>query len=383
MDLTNTEMMKSEDYYTENIDQIIHDNIPCDDETLQDCRDMLALQGAVKASQMDENTADIAWEKFNKRISPRWSLLTFISYHSVAVAASLVLLLAGVAMVWQSYSNNVHLVAYERDTIQHQLVLTTAQGDVLLDEKKRIDDASSMPKLYRNQNQMVLDYHASSLAEYSSSDRIETHSVTIPRGKDFKVVLDDGTEVYLYADSRLTYPVKFKGEERHVALRGEAYFKVTKDARHPFIIDMEDGSQACVLGTELNVSSYADRPGHIALITGSVKVQSPGGASSCILQPGQGADITGAQISVAEENMDVYTYWLEGFMYFDEVPLKEVAAKLGRWYNVNVTIRNEAIANKNVRFYCERSESIERCVELLNSLKVFKAKYRNNSIVIE
>ena len=64
--------------------------------------------------------------------------------------------------------------------------------------------------------------------------KVQIHRLSIPRGETFKVVLSDGTEVFLNSDSRLAYPTVFKGKERVVSLEGEAYFKVTKDAKHPY-----------------------------------------------------------------------------------------------------------------------------------------------------
>ena len=80
--------------------------------------------------------------------------------------------------------------------------------------------------------------------------RIQIHRLSIPRGETFKVVLSEGTEVFLNSDSRLAYPTIFKGKERVVSLGGEAYFKVTKDAEHPFIVK-SGNIQVRVLGTNL------------------------------------------------------------------------------------------------------------------------------------
>ena len=66
--------------------------------------------------------------------------------------------------------------------------------------------------------------------------KVQIHRLSIPRGETFKVVLSEGTEVFLNSDSRLAYPTVFKGKERVVSLEGEAYFKVAKDAAHPFIV---------------------------------------------------------------------------------------------------------------------------------------------------
>ncbi len=68
------------------------------------------------------------------------------------------------------------------------------------------------------------------------STTTQTHVLTVPRGESFKVVLCDGTEVWLNANSNFVYPTAFIGDERIVTLEGEAYFKVAKDPERPFIV---------------------------------------------------------------------------------------------------------------------------------------------------
>ena len=88
--------------------------------------------------------------------------------------------------------------------------------------------------------------------------KVQIHRLSIPRGETFKVVLSDGTEVLLNSDSRLSYPTVFKGKERVVSLEGEAYFNVTKNTEHPFIVK-SGNVQVRVLGTEFNMCSYTPR----------------------------------------------------------------------------------------------------------------------------
>ena len=212
---------------------------------------------------------------------------------------------------------------------------------------------------------------------------MQKNTVTIPAGKSYNIVLADGTKVFMYAGSRLTYPVAFSGKERRVYLEGEAYFKVTKDKEHPFIISTEK-AEAKVLGTELNVSCYKGEPCHVALLTGSVLVSDKKESRSVKLVPGQGVTVNeNAPLAMSVENMDTYTYWLQGFIYYDDATLAEVTKNIGRWYNVNVVFDNEALKNLKLRYFCQRSESLERAVELLNSYGRFKAILEDETLHIK
>ena len=187
----------------------------------------------------------------------------------------------------------------------------------------------------------------------------------------------------MYAGSRLTYPVAFSGKERRVYLEGEAYFKVTKDKQHPFVISTEK-AEAKVLGTDLNVACYKGEPCHVALLTGSVLVSNKKESRFVKLVPGQGVTVNAdAPLSICSESMDTYNYWLSGYIYYDDTALAEIAKSLGRWYNVNVVFDNEEMKSLKVRYFCQRSESLERAVELLNSYGKFKVSIEGETLHIK
>ena len=172
------------------------------------------------------------------------------------------------------------------------------------------------------------------------------HTVVVPEGKDMKLTLSDGTEVWLNANSRLAYPTVFNGRERKVELQGEAYFKVAHDARHPFIVDA-GGMQTRVLGTEFNVdASDAKRP-HVTLVQGSVKV--------------------------SKANIEL----------FDNASLRDILMHMGSWYNVNVVCHDDALLDKRLRYMYDRRQGIEEAVKMLNMITNDKIKLQNNSILIE
>lgn len=99
--------------------------------------------------------------------------------------------------------------------------------------------------------------------------QLETYSKNAERKQ---LILADGTKVWLSPNSKLTYPAQFNEDKRLVRLDGEAFFEVTHDAAHPFIIQSEQVSTT-VLGTSFNVSAYKDQKNiNITLVTGKVAV---------------------------------------------------------------------------------------------------------------
>lgn len=81
------------------------------------------------------------------------------------------------------------------------------------------------------------------------------NTLCTPAGQRAQLILQDGTEVWLNAKSKLIYPARFTGDKRNVTIEGEAFFKVAKDPSRPFIVSTHDVDMK-VLGTQFNVCSY-------------------------------------------------------------------------------------------------------------------------------
>lgn len=103
------------------------------------------------------------------------------------------------------------------------------------------------------------------------------------------VHLPDGTSVTLNHYSSLSYPERFKSDNREVELSGEAYFEVSKDPKHPFIVQTET-IDVQVLGTHFNVGAYPDNPDvKTTLLTGSVAVSNKNNSVRMVLKPNEAA----------------------------------------------------------------------------------------------
>lgn len=161
-------------------------------------------------------------------------------------------------------------------------------------------------------------------------------TLSVPRGGEFKIELEDGSEVWLNAQSRLIYPETFSQEERRVQLEGEAYFKVAKDASKPFYVDTYN-QQILVLGTEFNVNSYLeDNTVQTTLVTGRIAMQQKGDDSrEMILTPGHQAIFDKAEQSMKVKRVDteVVTSWKEGMFVFEDQNLASIMQTLSRWYD--------------------------------------------------
>ncbi|MDH7459845.1 DUF4974 domain-containing protein [Chitinophagaceae bacterium 26-R-25] len=200
----------------------------------------------------------------------------------------------------------------------------------------------------------------------TSSNAAVFNTLTVPKGGKYKLVLSDGSQVWLNAASSIKYPVAFNGPERSVVIEGEAFFDVTKDDQHPFIVQTNSASIQ-VLGTSFNVSSYLDEPLATAvLVTGKIKVIAAGKQQE--LAPGEQATIaTTGDMKLSTANIKVATAWKDDQFVFKDAPIEQIMRQLSRWYNVTVVYKGTV----NYHFFAaiSRDEPLSKVLQLLEQTK--------------
>lgn len=162
------------------------------------------------------------------------------------------------------------------------------------------------------------------------------NTLRTPNGGHYKVVLADGTKVWLNAASQLKYPADFKNlKERKIELMGEAYFEVTKDPAHPFIVQTDD-QQIRVLGTHFNVNAYHDDGGSkTTLLEGSIRAV--GKYAEVMIKPGQQViSSTTGQLNVNDADTELAVAWKNDQFMFESEPVRPLMKKLARWYDVEI-----------------------------------------------
>ncbi len=162
------------------------------------------------------------------------------------------------------------------------------------------------------------------------------NTLSVPRGAQYKIRLTDGTKVWLNAESSITFPVSFKGEERRVSIRGEAYFEVAKNREMPFIV-AADKILVTVLGTHFNVNSYEDGHGvKTTLLEGSVSVSDS--QSRRLLVPGQQSGIgPSGEITVSGVDTEEVVAWKDGLFIFNNTGIVPLMQQVSRWYDIEVS----------------------------------------------
>ena len=208
-------------------------------------------------------------------------------------------------------------------------------------------------------------------------DWMEVHT---PAGTTTPVTLDDGTEILLSANSRLSYPKHFTSGKREIHLTGEARFNVAKDADRPFIVHTEQ-IQTQVLGTVFDVKAYPQSTPDVTLYEGKVEV-SLNGSSPQLMQPGQQASLNKEGQLKLTKATETQGKWAEGEFAFDNQDLMSVMQEIGSWYNISVMFHSYPLLDERVYFRMNRKASVNEILEVLNDLGVAKFEISIDKIVV-
>ncbi|MGN7723523.1 FecR family protein [Chitinophaga sp. 22620] len=245
---------------------------------------------------------------------------------------------------------------------------------VLADGSQITLDTAGNGTIARQGNVQVIKLDSGQLA-YNPSGKagaVGYNTLATPRGGQFRIILPDGSKVWLNAASTLRFPNAFTGSEREVELSGEAYFEVAKNPSMPFRVKVNEMAVQ-VLGTHFNVMAYPDEPGiRTTLLEGAVKVEH--GSKAVQLTPGQQVQLTPSGGMSLEKDVDVeeVVAWKNGYFHFNRESLQGVMRQIGRWYDAEIAYEGE-IAPRQFGGKIERSSSV---TEVLKILELSKVHYR-------
>lgn len=258
---------------------------------------------------------------------------------------------------------------------------TPTLEETLPNAKTKVVSIPTINQAQKSSNGVIVNQE---MADYTQAKEsyVCQNIVSIPRGNVYKITLNDGTEVWLNASSKLFFPTRFTGNSRTVKLEGEAYFKVSKDEQHPFIIQTGN-LKTEVLGTEFNVKAYPKSETHVTLVNGSVKVHLPQTQEPILLHPGDDICCTNDHYSIQQVDINYYTQWMEGYFYYDDVLLTDILKDLGRWYNITVAMEQDPfLLKQRLHFVAERNENIDQAIKNLNGYPYLIATQEKDRIVI-
>ena len=222
--------------------------------------------------------------------------------------------------------------------------------------------------------------------EVNVKDTFADISVEAPLGSKTKLYLPDGTLVWLNAGSRMTYSQGFGVDNRKVELEGEGYFEVKRNEKIPFFVKTKD-LQLQVLGTKFNFRDYPeDHEVVVSLLEGKVGLNNLlREEKEAIISPDERAVLNKANglLTVESVTASNASQWTDGYLFFDEELLPDIAKELERSYNVKIHIANDSL--KTFRFYgnfVRREQNIQEVLEALASTEKMQYKIEERNITI-
>ena len=296
---------------------------------------------ASKKYAIKESYAQLISRINNQEMQPSKPFAGFRTYYQYAAAAA-VLIIVSLGLLLFKHQNNKDL--HEAGDATKLQTAKTKGVELTLTNGKKINlDAQNMGVILSEhyavvtkQEGNVLNYQSKQAAEPETTNTLNT--LSIPRGKQYQLVLPDGSRVWLNAQSTLSFPSSFNKEERLVSLTGEAYFEVNHFSAWPFRVKTQQ-QQVEVLGTVFNISAYQeDNQIVTTLVTGLVKVSDQN--KSQLIKPGQQAVKVNGTVgfSVVEADIAEATDWKNGKLVFKDEKIENLTQTLARTFDVEFNI---------------------------------------------
>ena len=287
-------------------------------------------------SMPDAEASQAATTHMLNVISPKRRKIRILN----AVASAAAVFVIG-AFIWLLHDNS---------RLNEQVLSLTAQNEKLI----------AIPEL--EQGESILNYR-------------------VNPGVKGKITLPDGSEVILNSASTLRTPARYENGKRVVELEGEGYFKVESNPDWPMYVRTSRGVTVKVTGTEFNLSTYSDDAAlKLTLVRGRVSLLDEKNDTEIEVREKEVVAVGAVKRleSPARKTADikVNTSWKDGYLVFDNTPIREVIKKMERWYGVDITVADARVMN-NTFTASFRSESLQQVLTLLDITCGIKSKIKS------
>lgn len=215
------------------------------------------------------------------------------------------------------------------------------------------------------------------------SSAIADNRLYVPAGQRVQLTLQDGTDVWLNAQTTLVYPAVFSDKERRVSVEGEAFFDVAKNADKPFIVSSR-GIDMKVLGTKFNVHSYpGEKDIQTSLIEGSLHVYfSRPDKKGVILKPNEQVTIKSGTMKVGSIPHYDHFLWRDGIYSFENELLIDILKKLELYYDVKIEVKDPSIFKWEYTGKFRQRDGIDEILRMIQRIHKFNIeKNEENNII--
>ncbi|TYR38056.1 DUF4974 domain-containing protein [Sphingobacterium phlebotomi] len=332
---------------------------------------------------------DVAWENFRQQVEDSEFMVTGArrtrrnGLMTVFSAASIILLLTfSWLFFWKSSEKAPHVkqeIPQEVDikpaSSGAQLIFADGQA-ISLEAEARMEERNGVRLVHDGQE---MHYTTEAALSDQKTQEGKYNTLVVPRASFFRMVLGDGTKVWVNAMSKLRFPVVFSDQERRVFLEGEAYFEVAHEADRPFFVDVKEGRSVKVLGTHFNVNTYHGRL-YTTLAEGKVEVFA--GNKSRVLKPGQIASVIRDELKVRNTDLKRDLAWKNGEFYFKDDNIVQIAHQLSLWYDLDIRVGSSVSTTKTYAGSIGRDVNLSEVLDLLTYATKLTLKLEGRKLTI-
>lgn len=282
----------------------------------------------------------------------------------VGLAASL-LVIIGAALFLNTVHRDKQIVADQVYNYKNDVLPGGQKATLTLSNGKTVELSQQQATL-NEQHGEQLQISNGQLQYKTNSSQAELanlkNTLTVPAAGFYRMVLPDGTRVWVNSASELSYPLAFGKSIRKVELRGEAYFEVAHEKNRPFIVSTAHGDVK-VLGTAFNLRAYSNASSNVTLINGSIQLTNTNKTTKQVI-PGQKVEFNGSDMRVSQANVEKEIAWQQGYFYFEHDKIQNIMDQLARWYAIDV-IYQGPISKKTFGGSISRDVSLAEALELI------------------
>lgn len=339
------------------------------------------LKNEVHPTSEEQQRLNAIFNKLEQKIQTRKEGKVIELPRILRIAASILIVMLAMYGVYQFTSTNsvTEQIAQTADVKPgtDKAILTLANGETV----KLNGTGTAIPA--QGNAQIQNDAGSISYVAQANTNDVVYNTVTTERAGQYKLTLADGSRVWLNAESSLTFPASFSGNERKVKVVGEAYFEIAHNKAMPFRVELPTGAEVEVLGTHFNVMAYRDEDAiKTTLLEGSVRITS--GAESALLAPNQQAQIsnTGALSVIKNYDVNQAVAWKDGAFVFNDTQLDEIMRQVSRWYDVEVSYADDV---RGLQFggKISRKENASKVLALLELTGEVKFEIQGKKIIVK
>jgi len=271
-------------------------------------------------------------------------------------------------------------------TVTDKIVLFLGEGDGV-----NIDEEITEVQYSNNGEKVTIGKVNSIDQKLKDNNKLTYNTLFVPFGKRSKLMLSDGSLVWLNSGSKLIYPAKFNEDIREVYIEGEAIFEVVHNDDNPFFV-IAGNQKVRVLGTIFGVSNYIDESAmNTVLKSGSVEIsyyedellKEP--MEKVRITPGTMASYDKKSKVIVSEKVDVSSHfsWKDGFFVFKNDNLEYIMKRISRYYNVKIEISEYASMDETFSGYLNLNENVETVLESIKESTKMNFEFTgNNEITI-